>query len=66
MAKYKTPEALTFSGVVDVINETTGRQAKVQFVSPEFIRLKAVDEGGKPDAFFRLVLSWYGAIAMLR
>ncbi|KAJ5677811.1 uncharacterized protein N7477_003444 [Penicillium maclennaniae] len=58
-------EPITFSEIVDVINETTGRDVQVQLVSPEeFVRLKgANDKGGKPEAFFRKLLSWYDAIA---
>lgn len=61
-----TPQkTITFAEVVDVINETTGRQVQVQIVSPEeFVKFKASnDEGGKPEAFFRKLLSWYDAIA---
>ncbi|KAJ5652473.1 hypothetical protein N7507_009899 [Penicillium longicatenatum] len=58
-------KTLTFAGVVDVINRTTGRQVQVELVSPdEFVRLKTADDvGGKPEAFFRFVLSWYEAIS---
>lgn len=58
-------ESITFSQIVDVINESTGRQVQVQLVSPdEFVRLKsAEDEGGKPEGFFRVLLSWYDAIS---
>jgi len=58
-------QTLSFAGVVDVINRTTGRQVQVELVSPEkFVQLKtADDEGGKPEAFFRFVLSWYEAIS---
>lgn len=58
-------EPVTFSEIVDLINETTGRNVQVKFVSPEeFVQLKgANDEGGKPEAFFRKLLSWYEAIA---
>ncbi|KAJ5689937.1 hypothetical protein N7462_004329 [Penicillium macrosclerotiorum] len=57
-------ETITFSEIVDVINETTGRQVQVQFVSPEeFVRLQAADEGGKPEAFFRKLLTWHESIS---
>ncbi|GLI74366.1 hypothetical protein PoHVEF18_002603 [Penicillium ochrochloron] len=57
-------ETITFSEVIDVINETTGRNVRVEFVSPEeFVRLKATDdEGGKPEAFFQKLLSWHESI----
>lgn len=65
MVLLTAQESITFSQIVDVINETTGRQVQVQFVSPdEFVRLKAAeDEGGKPEGFFRVLLSWYEAIS---
>lgn len=49
---------------VDVINETTGRQVEVKRVSLNgFVRLKAADdEGGRPEGFFGVLLSWYDAI----
>lgn len=58
-------KTLTFAGIVDVINRTTGRQVQIELIAPEeFVRLKtADDEGGKPEAFFRFVLSWYEAIS---
>ncbi|KAJ5091971.1 hypothetical protein NUU61_006841 [Penicillium alfredii] len=58
-------QIVTFQEIVDVINDTTGRQVRLQLVSPdEFVRLKANDdEGGKPEGFFRMLLSWYDAIA---
>lgn len=58
-------KTITFAEVVDVINETTGRQVQLQIVSPdEFVKLKSADdEGGKPAAFFHKLLSWYDAIA---
>ncbi|KAJ5140187.1 hypothetical protein N7448_003595 [Penicillium atrosanguineum] len=58
-------EPVTFSEIADLINETTGRDVQVKLVSPEeFVQLKSAnDEGGKPEAFFRKLLSWYDAIA---
>lgn len=58
-------ETITFAEIVDVINETTNRQVRLEIVSPEdFVRLKAAeDEGGKPEGFFRALLSWYDAIS---
>lgn len=57
-------QTITFADIVDLINETTGRQVQLELVSPdEFVRLKSADdEGGKPEAFFRKLLSWYDAI----
>lgn len=57
-------QTITFSEIIDVINETTGRSVQVKFVSPEeFVRLKATDdEGGKPEAFFQKLLSWHDSI----
>ena len=58
-------QTITFSGIVDVINETTGRQVQFKLVSPEeFVTLKAAnDEGGKSEGFFRALTSWYDAIS---
>lgn len=58
-------ETITFSEIVDLINETTGRNVQLKLVSPEeFVRLKAADdEGGKPEGFFQALLSWYESIS---
>lgn len=58
-------QTITFSGIVDVINETTGRQVQFKLVSPEeFVTLKAAtDEGGKSEGFFQALTSWYDAIS---
>lgn len=58
-------ETITFREIVDVINETTGRSVRVEIVSPDdFVKLKAADdEGGKSEAFFRAILSWYDSIS---
>ncbi|KAJ5612977.1 hypothetical protein N7510_006171 [Penicillium lagena] len=58
-------ETITFTEIVDVINETTGRQVQLKIVPPqEFVRLTAADdEGGKPAAFFEKLVSWYEAIS---
>ncbi|KAJ5898142.1 hypothetical protein N7504_008430 [Penicillium tannophilum] len=57
-------ETVSFADIVDVINETTGRQVQVELVSPEeFVRIKtAEDIGGKPKAFFQKLVTWYDAI----
>ncbi|CAG8286879.1 unnamed protein product [Penicillium nalgiovense] len=58
-------QTITFSEIVDLINETTGRNVQLKLVSPEeFVRLKAADdEGGKPEGFFQALLSWYESIS---
>ncbi|KAJ6139927.1 hypothetical protein N7471_006413 [Penicillium samsonianum] len=58
-------KTITFSEIVDLINETTGRNVQFELVSPEeFVRLKAADdEGGKPEGFFQVLLSWYESIS---
>ncbi|CAG8196099.1 unnamed protein product [Penicillium salamii] len=57
-------ENITFSEIVDLINETTGRNVQFKLVSPEeFVALKAEDEGGKPAGFFKALVSWYDGIA---
>ena len=55
---------MTFSEIVDLINQTTGRQVQLKLVSPEeFVRAKAGDEGGRPERFFRGLVSWYEGIS---
>ncbi|KAJ5946342.1 hypothetical protein N7454_003181 [Penicillium verhagenii] len=58
------PEAVTFADIIEVINETTGRQVQLELVSPEeFVKVKAAgDVGGKSEAFFEKLLTWYDAI----
>ncbi|KAJ5587592.1 uncharacterized protein N7459_003357 [Penicillium hispanicum] len=58
-------KSITFSEVVDLINETTGRQVQLKLVSPdEFVAIKAAeDEGGKAEGFFRKIITWYDSIA---
>lgn len=58
-------ETMTFTEVVNLINEITDRKVRVELVPPnEFVRLNAnSDEGGKPEEFFRKLLTWHDAIA---
>jgi uncharacterized protein YbjT (DUF2867 family) len=57
------PVAYTMSQVVDIVNETTGRNLAVRRVSPEeYLSAKGNDIGGKPMAFFRSRISWYEGI----
>ncbi|KAJ5807365.1 hypothetical protein N7447_010821 [Penicillium robsamsonii] len=58
-------QTITFSEIVDLINETTGRNVRFELVSSEeFVRLKsATDEGGKGEGFFQALLSWYESIS---
>lgn len=57
-------ETITFAEIVQFINETTGRDVRLQFVAPEeYVRLSAQnDHGEKPEEFFPAVLSWYAGI----
>ncbi|QMW46707.1 hypothetical protein G4B11_010162 [Aspergillus flavus] len=52
------------SEIVDIINQTTGREVKFERVSPEgYIRIYGEnDQGGKPKAFFQQTLTWYEGI----
>ncbi|PIG80911.1 nmrA-like family protein [Aspergillus arachidicola] len=52
------------SQIVDIINQTTGREVKFERVSPEeYIRIYGEnDQGGKPKAFFQQTLTWYEGI----
>jgi hypothetical protein len=58
-------QSITFSEIVDVINETTGRNVQFKIVSPEeFVQLKSADdEGGKSEGFFKAMISWYESIS---
>jgi uncharacterized protein YbjT (DUF2867 family) len=58
-------ETIRPSEVVDVINQTTGRQVKFERVSLEdYPRIAGEkDQGGKPKAFFEMTLTWYEGIA---
>jgi nucleoside-diphosphate-sugar epimerase len=57
-------ETVTFSEIVDLINETTGRKVQFKIVSPdEFVRVKRDDEGGKAEGFFKALISWYEGIS---
>lgn len=59
------PEAITFTQMVETINRTTGRDVDLKFVpEEEYVALSARDDiGGKPEGFFRALLSWYEAIS---
>jgi hypothetical protein len=57
-------ETITFSEIVDLINETTGRRVRLEIVSPEeFVKIKRDDEGGKAEEFFKKLVSWYEGIS---
>ncbi|KAJ5599413.1 hypothetical protein N7450_000480 [Penicillium hetheringtonii] len=58
-------ETITYKEIVDLINETTGRSVRLEFVpADDFVALKvANDEGGKSEAFFQSLLTWYESIA---
>lgn len=58
-------EAVTASDLTELINETTGRNVRLQIVSPEdYVRLNvANDEGGKPASFWEKRVSWFDGIA---
>ncbi|KAI8076324.1 uncharacterized protein BX664DRAFT_344383 [Halteromyces radiatus] len=60
-----TQESVTFSDMIDEINNTTGRSIKLELVSPEdYVRLNSTnDQGGKPAQFFETLVSWYDGIA---
>ncbi|KAL5339505.1 hypothetical protein BJX70DRAFT_154714 [Aspergillus crustosus] len=62
---FTAEETITSKEIVDVINETTGRQVKFEIVSPEeYARVNGTnDQGGKPHAFFQMVATWWADIA---
>lgn len=65
IALLTAQETVTFADIVEVINETTARDVKLETVSPEdYVRLASKDDiGGKPEGFFRALLSWYEGIS---
>ncbi|KAL3430761.1 hypothetical protein BDV09DRAFT_177850 [Aspergillus tetrazonus] len=62
---FTAEETITSKEIVDIINETTKRQVQFEIVSPqEYIRINSAnDQGGKPKAFFEMVLTWWEDIA---
>jgi hypothetical protein len=53
-------KAYTLSELVDIINTTTERKVHVEFVSEdEYVKKMEGDEGGKPEVFFKAMLTWY-------
>ncbi|KAL4922356.1 hypothetical protein BDW62DRAFT_172382 [Aspergillus aurantiobrunneus] len=58
-------ETITSKEVMDIINETTGRQVNFEIVSSEeFVRVNGTnDQGGKPRAFFEMLSTWWADIA---
>ncbi|KAL4781377.1 hypothetical protein BJX76DRAFT_18066 [Aspergillus varians] len=62
---FTAEETITSREVVDIINETTGRQVKFEIVSPEeYARVSSSnDQGRKPKAFFEMVATWWEDIA---
>lgn len=59
------PEAASFQDIVKVINETTGRNVRIQEVpSNEWVdKMVEVDQGGKGRAFFEKRVSWHEGTA---
>ncbi|KAL4898357.1 hypothetical protein BDV59DRAFT_166699 [Aspergillus ambiguus] len=57
-------ETITYSEIVDIINETAGRNVEFRLVSDEEFLERAAekDPGGKDETFFRMVLTWHEAI----
>ncbi|KAH8703348.1 putative NmrA-like family protein [Talaromyces proteolyticus] len=57
--------ALRATDIVDIINETTGRNVKIQVLSPEeYVRYHTENDiGQKPESFWRKRISWFDGIA---
>lgn len=62
---FTSEETITTKELVDILNETTSRQVKFEIVSSEeYVRVNgANDQGGKPQAFFEMVATWWEDIA---
>ncbi|PYI06710.1 NAD(P)-binding protein [Aspergillus sclerotiicarbonarius CBS 121057] len=58
-------ESISVSEIVEIINQITGREVKIELVEPEtYVRVNAEgDEGGKAEAFFRKLVGWFEGIA---
>lgn len=59
-------KAYTFKDMVNILNETTGRNVKIHLVSEEdYVRLAVEhDKGGKSEAFFQTRLSWFHGVSI--
>ncbi|BCS01951.1 putative NmrA-like family protein [Aspergillus luchuensis] len=57
-------EPVSVQDIVDVINETTDREVKIEVVDPEtYVRLNAENDfGGKAEGFFRQLVGWFESI----
>ncbi|BCS20811.1 putative NmrA-like family protein [Aspergillus puulaauensis] len=62
---FTSEETITTKELVDILNEATSRQVKFEIVSPEeYVRVNSAnDHGGKPQAFFEMVATWWQDIA---
>lgn len=58
-------ETLTARQIVDIINETTGRQTQLEIVPREeyILRSGREDPRGKPGEWFQTVASWWDEIS---
>lgn len=58
-------EPLRGADIIKIINETTNRNVKLKFVSPEeYVRYHTENDiGKKPESFWRSRLSWFEGIA---
>ncbi|EED18767.1 NmrA-like family protein, putative [Talaromyces stipitatus ATCC 10500] len=58
-------EPLTGGEIIKIINETTGRNVKLQLVSPEeYIKYHTENDiGKKPESFWQQRISWFEGIA---
>ncbi|GFN12540.1 putative NmrA-like family protein [Aspergillus tubingensis] len=57
-------EPVSVQDIVDVINNTTDREVKIEIVDPEtYVRLNAENDiGGKAEGFFRQLVGWFESI----
>ena len=62
---FAPPKAYTFKEMMNMINETTGRNVRLHLVSKEeYVKLAVQhDKGGKPEAFFRERISWFDGVS---
>jgi hypothetical protein len=61
---FTAQNSYTLKDLVGIINETTGRNVRVEFVDEdEYVENMANDEGGKPEGFFEAMVTWYDGFA---
>lgn len=63
---FVAPRTYSFSDLVNIINETTGRNVKLNIVSKDdYVRLSVQnDVGRKSEEFFKKRISWFDGVSI--